>query len=855
MKAPTLDPHRLAQGVRPLRQTVDLTIDPDRTDYHGTTHIALQVKEPVTGFRFHAEAMNLSRVMLLDPNGSRPLDTTPGEHGLITASCASSIAPGEYSLEIDFSRPFGTRAVALYRMEEGDRAYAFTQFEPDDARGAFPIWDEPIFKIPFQLTLRTPIEHMAVTNTPVSEENTEGNWRTTVFEPTPPLPSYLLAVAVGHFDSVPIPGLSVPGRVITPKGQSHLADTAIAMTPPLLAALETYFDRPYPYQKLDLIAVPEYWPGAMEHPGAITYSDAILLFDGARASALQRRQLAAVTAHELGHQWFGNLVTMAWWDDLWLNEAFTSWVTDKITAQVYPEFGTNLGCLEDCQGAMAQDALPSTQPIVREVLASDNIMATSIGLVYTKGKAVLNMFEHWLGEETFRQGVLHYLNAHAWGNATAADVWAALETSSGRGDIAGALQGFVRQPGIPLITAAVVGGPGSEQLELSQHRLDLVEPDTLSDERWHIPMVLRYARGGRTYRTQVLLQQEHQPVTLEGSGPLEWLLPNGDAHGYYRWHLAATWLDRTVQAREHHTTAEKIEVLGNAGALLLAGQLSGATYLALLESFSNESHPQIIAAVLNGLSAHTNPLIAEDCKSAFAAYIQRSLGPVLTRFGRDPVAGEDSRIALVRPRLITWLADHGRDQALLSWAREIASNLLEGSPSAGPSVTRTCLALSCIHGDRSHLEKTVAAFEHTPEPSLRRKILHAMGLFTDLEVANLALDYSLSGPLRAQEITQVATSMASRNENSKDRALAWVQENYDTIVERIPPSFAAFLPQFGGGSSLERVERARRFFLDPIRRTPALEERYQKVFDQVRVGARMRDREQEAVRKYLSGSR
>ncbi len=239
-------------------------------------------------------------------------------------------------------------------------------------------------------------------------------WQTVTFKKTRPLPSYLLAIATGPFETVEIPGLGVPGRIVTVQGQSHLASLAIRVTPPILKALESYFESPYPFAKLDFIAVPEFWFGAMENPGAVTYADDLLLLDPAMATVAQRRRQAGVIAHELAHMWFGDLVTMEWWDDLWLSESFADWMGDKVTHQVFPEFAVDVTAAQSTQNILGQDARATTEAIRRPIDSVASVLQ-GVGLAYAKGNAVLGMFENWLGPEVFRRGVGAYIKANAWG--------------------------------------------------------------------------------------------------------------------------------------------------------------------------------------------------------------------------------------------------------------------------------------------------------------------------------------------------------------------------------------------------------------------------------------------------------
>src|SRR5207247_4365615 len=366
-------------------------------------------------------------------------------------------APGSYALDVDFTAKFNLQAASLYRLKVENDWYSFTQFEATDARGAFPCWDEPEFKIPFQITLVVPEAHLAIGNTPIESETVADGQKTVVFEKTPPLPAYLLAIATGPLETVPIEGMRVAGRIVTIKGASGLAAEAARVTPPLVAALEKYFGIPYPYRKLDLLAVPEFWPGAMENAGAITFADQILLIDPHVASGDQKRRLVSIAAHELAHMWFGDLVTMRWWDDLWLNGSFASWMGGKIGDQVFPGGRLQIAQVGGMQSAMRSDGRLSTRAMRQPIEGVENLHQLADELTYDKGQAVLTMFEAHLGPETFRKGVVAYLKAHEWGSATASDLWASLSKTAGR-DVAEPMATCLDQPGAPLVAAHLLPG-------------------------------------------------------------------------------------------------------------------------------------------------------------------------------------------------------------------------------------------------------------------------------------------------------------------------------------------------------------------------------------------------------------
>ncbi|MGH8015254.1 MAG: M1 family metallopeptidase, partial [Candidatus Zixiibacteriota bacterium] len=307
------DTDRLKRDIVPIYQTINLKIDPRLTSYTGNVSITLSVKNSTNTFIIHVEDITIEELILSSQDKQIQTDYTPGEYGRTTITAAKMLEPGEYTLGISFAANFNTQAVGLYRTEVGDESYLFTQFEESDARKAFPCFDEPSFKFPYQMTVTIPKEHIAVSNTPIEIQAGDEKWQTISFKKTEPLPSYLLALAVGPLETVEVPDMPIPTRIVCVKGKSNLAEETARITPPLMKALVDYFERPYPYEKLDLIAVPEFWAGGMENAGAITFRETVILLDPKSISIGQKQSLVGVMAHELAHMWFGDLVTMRWW--------------------------------------------------------------------------------------------------------------------------------------------------------------------------------------------------------------------------------------------------------------------------------------------------------------------------------------------------------------------------------------------------------------------------------------------------------------------------------------------------------------------------------------------------------------
>lgn len=837
------DASRLDPRVRPTAQSIALRLDARLQTYSGTVGFELEVTAATETFRFHAQDLTLERIDLAGTARQIAVTTEPGDDGMVLARAVPRLVPGVYSLEIDFTGRFGTQAVGLYRVEHEGESYLFTQFEALDARKAFPCWDEPIFKIPFKLTLGVPEDHEAVTNTSIESEKTEDGWRTVVFRRTPPLPTYLLAIATGPLESLPIPGMSIPGRIVTVRGQSGLAGTAAEMTPPLLAALERYFGSPYPYEKLDLIAVPEFWPGAMENPGAITYDDSILLVDPEAAGLKERRTLAVVTAHELAHIWFGDLVTMKWWNDLWLNESFASWLGDKIADEVHPGYGIDFASQGSVERVFSNDARPSTRPIRKPVRQRAEVME-GLSLAYSKGKTVLGMVEKWIGPEAARRGVIDYLKRHAWGNAEAADLWNALARATDA-EVSSSLESFLDQPGYPLVRFEV--GPRGV-LRVRQQRF-LNHGVRAADQTWILPLELAFAVGRKIETRTVLLRDPEQEFDL-GAEP-EWVLPNAGARGYYRWVLPPDALLRLAQGGvEIMQPRERAAFLGNAAALLDAGALSGDTYLKILNAFAEDPEPEVISSLISSLDKVHLSFVSDPLGEAFARYVRATLRPALSRFGLEARPGEAEAVALFRPRLFQWLGDQGRDPEVRKTAARLADSYMKDKTSIDPTLAAVALSVAAIEGDRQRFLAYTRGFEEAQAPAERGRYLEAVGSFGDLELQDAALAYALEDTVRPTEMFTIPMSF-SDTDAARDRLFAWLTDHFDAIRAGIPPEMQPMLPFFAGGCSLGRLAAAREFFNEPGHTFEGADRALARLTDQVNDCVALRGREGPAVTSYL----
>jgi alanyl aminopeptidase len=836
---------RLPEGIAPTFQSVTLRIDAREPRYEGSTSLAVVLDRPATEIELHS-LVDVREAWLTDGQGKWRLTLREaGEDGVIALTAGRELPPGPYTLSMTFENDFNRQAVGLYRLEADGDWYTFTQFESTDARRAFPCFDEPAFKIPFEVILEVPAHDVALANTPEVSRTSDGDWVRIHFATTPPMPSYLVAVATGPFELVDVPDTAVPARIVTPRGQAHLAELAAGWTAPILSALEEWFGRPYPYAKLDQVAVPEFWPGAMENAGLITYRDNSLLLDPRRTTPGQRHYQVEVMAHEMAHQWFGNLVTMAWWDDLWLNEAFATWMEKKIGHQLLPEAGFEVDAVAEGDRAKGTDALATTRAIRQPVAnAADLLQAVDI-LAYQKGERVLGMFEQWVGPQAFRRGVQRYLDEHAWGNATADDLWTALSAEASV-DVGAAMSTFLDQPGIPLVTVEDLGRGRIRLTQERFHNHDTEVPTTM----WQVPLRLRHVDADGVHETNVLLDRSSMELDLTGGAEATWLHPNAGASGYYRWTLPTERLVALAQSSgQELSLAERVELQGSIDAMLAAGVVGGADYLRLVQAQALDPHPRVMDGLLGSLDGVEFALVDEELRPAYAYYVRRFLEPSLARYGLTPTEGESDYVTELRAEMVETLLGV-EDPEISSHFRATGEAFLDDPNTVHPTLVSASLRALCRDGDRALFDEVFSRFERAETPADRRRYLVALGYFDDPELLTAALDASLGPAFRPQEVMSVGRA-ASRSEEHRELLWRWLTQNYDAVLDRIPPPYTQYLVYSGLGCDEIVLERTKAFFTEKIAESPAIGGELPRLVERVADCISLREREGDAVRTYL----
>ncbi len=562
--------------------------------------IKVEVKQPVQTIWLNATSIDVSQAELKAGGKTLPAKVVPGGDDFAGFTFDSPVNPGSAELDIHYTGHVHVGASAgVFHMEDNGNKFLFTQFESTDARSAFPCFDEPSYKVPWQLTLSIPQDDDAVSNTPVDQQESNSGEKIIHFRQTKPLPSYLVAFAVGKFDFVPA-GFAgknrAPVRIVTPKGHANEAKYAAEVTATILTRLEDYFGIPFPYEKSDQVALPvTFGFGAMENAGMVTYEQTLLLANPDRDTTARQRSYASVAAHELAHQWFGDLVTTEWWNDIWLNEAFATWMEQKILAEWKPEWQTRVADVGSKLGAQTEDTLTSARKIRQEIKSKDDISNAFDGITYQKGAAVIGMFESWVGAPAFRKGVQAYLQKYAFRNATAPEFLAAVSAASGR-DITAPFSSFLNQPGVPLVSVSLDCKGSFPVVHLEQQRSLPLEMKPEGNQLWQIPVCVRYGLNDNGQSACTLMSDPRTDWKLETKGCPSWIEANNNAVGYYRVAYDSSLLTNLTEGDVQHrlNAPERVDLIGDAQALASTGKMKDADALRLVTKFNADPSRYVV---------------------------------------------------------------------------------------------------------------------------------------------------------------------------------------------------------------------------------------------------------------------
>ncbi len=784
---------RLPGDVRPTSYALDLTIVPDQPAAAGRVHIAAEVVTPARIVWLHASGLAIAHA---------ELDGTPArliERGtdVIGVTLDHPLAPGRLAIDLAFTAPIDReRSRGIYSEREGSDTYVYTFFEPIDARRAFPCFDEPGYKVPWQLTFHVKADHVALGNAPVLRETAEpGGMKRVELAVTRPLPSDLVAFVVGPFERVDggIAGrVGTPIRFVIPRGRAGELGYAREVTPRVVAALEDYFDMPYPYGKLDVAVVPRYW-GTMEHPGIVAMGQPLTLIRADQATRGRKRRYTTILAHELSHYWFGDLVTMAWWDDTWLNEALGQWSDMNITEAAEPSWRVRDARIDLAARAMASDETLSSHAIRQPVTTRSGIQVSfDSDITYYKGSSVFRMFESSAGPKVWQRFLQAYLRAHAWGNASADDFLRDAADQLGPA-VAAAMRGFLERPGVPRI-AAELRCPAGEppRIELTQQRSLPAGVADPAPAPWTVPVCVRSGTAAASFRDCVTLSTSAASFALGAAGAEarrcpSWLILNADGVGYYRSVVdpamaRALLTPSTAIARAAAPTpAERMMLIEDLRAQVARGELAIDRLLELVPVIAADPDPKVARHAVEAAALPMSGL--EDAMyRAARAWVHRTFAARARPLGWQRGASDSEELHELRQAIVPLVARD--DPALTAAAIRLADRWLADRTGVADDLAPAVLAVAARHGDAARFDRTLAAARAARDRTEHGRLLAALGEFTDPALADRSLALVLGHDLDLRESILILYGVLGHRE-TRDLALAFLTAHLDELIARM----------------------------------------------------------------------
>lgn len=851
---------KLPTEVVPEHYRLAFTIDPRQPHFQGNGEIRVQTKKATDRIWLHAQGLDLRSTRATDTKGKvLPVRAISHEkEGLLELRFESRIPAQTITLGFSWEAPFNQQLEGLYKVSLGEDAYAVTQMEPISARHAFPSFDEPRFKTPYDLSLTVPVADVALANTRAVKEtrSDDGKWKTVHFATTLPLPTYLIAMAVGPWEVVDAPAIPansvrskpLPLRGIAPRGGGKKLAWALETAPEQVRFFEEYTQQPYPFDKLDLLGAPDFSAGAMENAGLIIYRDAYLLTD-ADSPSDRFRGVYNINAHEIAHQWYGDLVTVPWWDDIWLNEAYATWAQAKVSLALKPEYHTDLSALEGRARAMNTDSLLSTRKVRQPILGHGDIQTAFDGITYQKGAAVLAMFERWVGEERFRQGMRDYLAKRAFGSGSSDDLIATLSAASGQGEVfAKAMRSFLDQPGVPLVSSKLSCSKGIATLDLSQQRYLPFGVMTRDSAIWDAPVCVRFGHGADSSSQCFLLDKREAKFEVEGSCP-DWYMPNADARGYYRFEMDKADLAKLGSVISRLPPVEQMIYADALSAAFRRGTLPPGNVLEAMPVLARSEMPQVATALLNDFEWIREHIADTQVRKPLDEWAARMFMPRMEKLGWRRQKGESESATNMRSRLAELLASTMRyaparaplneqGRAALGLNGEKGVDLSR----ADPDLLELALKVAVQDGGEEGYTAALKAFEAERDTAKRYALLGALGSTLDARLAAQARDYGLSKAVQIGEMRYLYWAQMDEPEN-RAASWDWLTSNYESYRQRLSPFAQAGLPKSfsAGACSIADADRISAFMTPRIDKLIGGERGLAQTLESIRQCAALRD--------------
>lgn len=811
------NPYRLARHVVPQRYDLTFTPNLESATFSGSQIVDIEVLEATSEITLNAAELVVGEAWVTGSTSATATITYDEEMERATFSFDQELPSGNYQLQTSFTGLLNDQLRGFYLSTFTDAAgneqrIATTQFEAADARRAFPCWDEPDFKATFKITMVVPDHLYVVSNGSETHRQAFGENHVKVsFAETMIMSTYIVAFVVGPFEATePVDIDGIPLRVIAPIGKSHLTSFALEAGEFCLRYLSDYYGIPYPGDKVDFIAIPDFAFGAMENLGAITYRETALLVDPTTTGLSEQRRIVDVIAHELAHMWFGDLVTMGWWEGIWLNEAFASFMEMKTTEAMHPEWNRWMAFAVD-PGAerydsMQIDALSTTRPVEFPVQSPEECNEMFDALTYGKGSAVLRMMEMYLGVEVFREGVGTYLKRHAYSNTVTSDLWAGLDAASGQ-PIGTIMDTWILQGGYPRVDVDVT----SDGLSFRQSRFTLL-PDTDEAGRlWQIPMMVKVSiRGDLT--THRVLMTDYE-MTMDLDGPIDWVVANATGYGYYRVRYSHELLERLHGAISQLESLERFTILEDTFSFAKAGQLVTTEFLDLAGSYRGETE-QTIWQLMIGHLERIGHILPSQAMPGFESWVHHLISGEVDRLGWEPQPDESDLTRLHRGQIMRALGAIANDASTIEIARRKLNEAISDPTLVDPDIANAALMIVSAHGTDDDYARIMEVSNNAKTPHQQLRYLQAASSFDDERSAEKTMAAVMGGDIRTQDSAWVVARMLT---TKKTGSTVWknLKTHWDDLVQAIPTmmvrSVLAGLPAL---SEPELAEEIHAFFAE-----------------------------------------
>lgn len=802
---PTSDPWRLPGTVIPV--SYELTFEPNiaQSTFKGTEAIRLKVRTVCNDIILNSQDLQIADAKLIAADGLRASKNVRVEidakYQRARFVVSETVPPGDYVLSFKFAGKLNDDLTGFYRCFYEDDAHkkhylTATQMEPTDARKMFPCFDEPRLKAIFNIRAVVDSTDTAISNAAIQSEEKVGNKKLVVFEPTPPMSSYLVALLTGQWKRTGekiVDGVKL--AVWAPAGKESLGRFSLEEAAKSFAFQNKYFSLPYPFKKLDLIAVPEFSMGGMENWGAITFSDDLLLVDEKTSSIFHKKGASEVISHEIAHQWFGDLVTMNWWDDLWLNESFATWMESKVTEALHPEWETHFDRISSRNGILGADARRSTHPIHAVINNPSQAMESFDGITYQKGSAVLTMLEAFMGEPEFKKGVIKYLAAHKFGSAGAEDFWSAL----GGAHTAEIMRSYVMQAGAPIVHARQVKNPesknaNSHSLELTQFRFFERGRDKKDRSIWKIPLQIRdlSSTGGKA--APLLLTTAVQSIS-PSSDKIPFI--NAKGLGYYRTSYDHALLSRIQEKFDKLTDDEKLSFISDCQELLLSGEIPVEDAYDLLKRVKTEKSYEVLAQMVY-LVESPYDYMKKDHKKEYQSFAQRLALPLKKKLnGWNAEAGDSQSKKGLRLAVLNLLGTDAQDPQTIKEAFALFDKYAKDRTSVNPDLVRTVFSITAYNGGRKEYDRMKQLWKSATNPADKQRALHALTAFHDKALASETIRLARSSEVSKQEGLGMLLGLAD-SEYTRDTGWPYLKQHWNEVVKSYPRDEVTALIYAGG---------------------------------------------------------